>query len=235
MNLPMRPTDLNLDSSEEEILNFCQRVPVFPQVLPEQKDMYLRYGMSLLELKKQRQLFEENQKLTRHTRNLSYATVILAVGTIIATLTSYGAFITQNETLQASNKIDSARYVLKVSDEIGRSQYTNIINAIENNTSAFPLLLKGFNQNDIEGYIGNFETLGDLSRDGIIDPSMANDELGYDLEKTWCNVDVQKIIKKDRVKDGTLLGKESFYNGFETLAIYSLNQDGKSCSDMDKE
>lgn len=140
----------------------------------------------------------------------------------------------QNRKLDASNEIASADYVLRVSDELNNSEYTRIINDIENNPSNYHILMH-FSSSDIENYIGNFETLGDLARDKLVNPSMAYDEFGYDLEKAWCNIDVQQVINEDRKVDEILSGPNAFYNGFELLAEYSLRHDNKDCSAMGRE
>ncbi|MBI3589506.1 MAG: hypothetical protein HY093_03810 [Candidatus Liptonbacteria bacterium] len=139
------------------------------------------------------------------------------------------------KTLQASNRIASANYVLQVSNVIDKPKYVGIINAIENNPGAYSILTHGFKNNDIEDYFGNFETLGDLMIDNLVDPRMAYDELGYDLEKAWCNTDVQKVIKDARIADGIPSGQNAFYIGFESLAKFSLDRDHKTCLEIDKE
>jgi len=160
---------------------------------------------------------------------------IQTMAIVLGLVFSGSAFLIQTKSLNASNQIASANYVLQISNKLDDSRYTNIINAIENNSSSYSLFSKGFTQNDIEDYIGNFETLGDLARDNLVYPHMAYDELGYDLEKAWCNVDVQQDITQDRKADKILSGASAFYNGFEFLAKYSLNQDHKDCLAMDKE
>jgi len=64
---------------------------------------------------------------------------------------------------------------------------------------------------------------------------MAYNELGYDLEKAWCNKDIQKFIRSAREVDENISGPDAFYSGFEELAKFSLSKDKKTCLDMDEE
>jgi hypothetical protein len=64
---------------------------------------------------------------------------------------------------------------------------------------------------------------------------MAYNEVSYDLEKAWCNNDVQDFITHERKADKNLSGPDAFYIGFEELSKYSLTRDKKTCADMDNE
>jgi hypothetical protein len=144
-----------------------------------------------------------------------------------------------NQSFESNNKISSANFVLQISNKLDGKSYEKIMTAIEDNTSDFPILTtkkrKGFKSNEVEDYIGNFETIGDLIRDKIVNPKIAYDELGYDAEKAWCNKDVQKVIADSRQADNIFSGSTAFYAGFEEFAKFSLSKDRKNCSDMDKE
>jgi hypothetical protein len=160
---------------------------------------------------------------------------IQTVGIILGLVFTGGSFLLQNQTLKASNAVASADHVLRVSDDLDKPEYKTITAYIQSGTSSTSLLTHGFTTDDIENYISNFETLGDLSIDKVIDPLMAYNELSYDMEKAWCNVDVEKDIAQDRKEDGNLSGPLAFFNGFEYLAKYSLAKDHKDCAAMDKE
>ncbi len=123
--------------------------------------------------------------------------------------------------------------------ELDRPCYDSITTAIEDHPSNYPLLnathKKRFHRADIEDYIGNYETIGDLIRDKVITEKMAYDELSYDVEKAWCNGDVQRVIAEDRKADGIESGPNAFFSGFELFAKFSLSKDHKACKDIDKE
>lgn len=91
--------------------------------------------------------------------------------------------------------------------------YDAITTAIENNKCNYKLLHGKFKQTLLEDYIGNFETLGNLVHEKVITNEMAHNEFGYDLEKAWCNKDVQKIIAVDRKADKNISGANCFYIG----------------------
>ena len=143
------------------------------------------------------------------------------------------------QSLTQTKKISSATFLLEISKKIEGSRYAKILSAVDDHTSAYPLLStrsrKGFTEAHVEDYIGAFETLGNLTHAGIIDPNMVYDELGYDMEKAWCNHDVQKTIRDVRKVDKIESGPSAYYGGFEELAKFSLNKDRKTCSDMDRE
>lgn len=71
--------------------------------------------------------------------------------------------------------------------------------------------------------------------DNVISAEMAYNELGYEMEKAWCNEDVRNYIEHSRTVDKNKSGPNAFYIGFEKLAKYSLGRENKTCPDMDKE
>lgn len=109
------------------------------------------------------------------------------------------------------------------------------MSAIDDHDSNYKLLLKGFNEKQLDDYISTFETLGNLVQQNVITKEMAYYELGYDLEKAWCNKDVKKFINDSREADKNFSSPDAFYMGFEEMAKYSLSRDKKTCSDMDQE
>lgn len=62
---------------------------------------------------------------------------------------------------------------------------------------------------------------------------MAYIELSYEIEKTWCNVDVQNLINKLRKADNITTGPTAIYSGFELLATHCLTTHNKTCSNLD--
>ncbi|QEM69495.1 hypothetical protein FO488_15920 [Geobacter sp. FeAm09] len=139
----------------------------------------------------------------------------------------------QTKTMQDAQQVNSATFVLKISDEFDKPKFQKLMDAIDDHASTFPIIKK-FDGKLTEDYIGNFETLGNLVDDGIISEQMAYDELSYELEKAWCNNDIQRLIKKNRGADN-LIGRNAMYSGFEHLAKRFLMIDHKTCSDIEKE
>jgi len=147
----------------------------------------------------------------------------------------------QTETLQVTQKVNSASFVLKISDDLDKPRYEKIMYAIEDHAGNYPIInTKGhkgkFNSHQIEDYIGKFDTIGFLIHENVILETMAYNELGYDVEKTWCNKDVYDYLIKIRQQDKHLSGDQAFYNGFEEFAKYCFFKDKiKSCSEIDEE
>lgn len=160
---------------------------------------------------------------------------ILAIGIIGAlTLGAWGAYL-QSKTIATANRIASTDYLAKISDLIASDKYVNIAHAIKDNPSNHSLLADGFTQADIEDYIGNFETLGNLAKDQLIDPVVSYDALGQDVEKAWCNVDVQNIIAKRRTQNGVFAGPNAIYIGLENFARFSFEMDKSDCKKIDNQ
>ena len=143
------------------------------------------------------------------------------------------------KTYRAAEKVNSANFVLKISDELDKDKYDMFRYAIEDHDGRFKIQsTKGhrrFSDHEIDDYIGNFETLGNFVEEDLVTEQMVYNQLGYDIEKAWCNRDVYDYIKDSRKADGAKSGPNAFYSGFERLAAYSLSRDGKKCADMDKE
>ena len=89
---------------------------------------------------------------------------------------------------------------------------------------------------DVEEYIGIFEDLGSFIDDNLINPKMAYEHFSYDIEKAWCNTDVQDTIRKARATDRSKTASTNpMYGSFEKLAKEYLANEGQSCSDLDKQ
>lgn len=139
----------------------------------------------------------------------------------------------QANVLQDNQKINSANFVLKIGDVLNAPRYEKIMSAIEDHKGNYKL--GKFKDSLLEDYLGIFETLGNLVEEKVITDEMAYNELGYELEKAWCNQDVQKYIDDVRKADKNTSGSNRFFIGLENMAKYSLSRDKKTCSDMDEE
>jgi len=80
--------EININSTEEEIYKFCEDVPMMG-LSSEMREMYLHYATSLLSLKQQQKLLNDqsvfNEKLLKQNRNLTIATwgaVFIALASI---------------------------------------------------------------------------------------------------------------------------------------------------------
>ena len=175
---------------------------------------------------KQRSKFEQAKEFISIAQS-----IVVIIGLPVGIISLYLAY----RSLSLNNELASANFVLEISKKMNSPRYDRILMAIEDNPGNYPLIKKRITSDDVEDYIGNFETVGNLIHDGIIDIDMAYDELGYDAEKAWCNRDVKRVIDEVRKVDRIKSGPNAFYAGFEKLATYSLLKDKKKCEDIDKE
>ena len=136
----------------------------------------------------------------------------------------------QNETLQATKEIESGKFMLELSKNMDADKYASLIDAIEGHDANFHILKNQggkFSDNDVEDYIGNFETIGYLETRKLIDLKMAYNEFSYDVEKAWCNQDVKNHIVEVRKQDST------FFANFESLALAFLKEDKReNCKNL---
>jgi hypothetical protein len=89
---------------------------------------------------------------------------------------------------------------------------------------------------DVEEYIGIFEDMGYFIKDNLISAKMAYDHFSYDIEKAWCNTDLQLTIRKARATDKSKTAQsDPLYGNFEILAKQYLDDEGQSCRDLDKQ
>jgi hypothetical protein len=157
--------------------------------------------------------------------------LILAILTLAVSLAAVWAQLgTTNEQLAQSERVSSAQYVLDMRDQLDSNKYDAITNAVQDNGHTYSPLQAGFTVTQLEDYMGQFETIGDLVRDGVITPAMAYDEVSYDTEKLYCNDDVQNDIAADRQEAGVSTGTDAFWSGFQYMATLFLQQDGYACT-----
>jgi hypothetical protein len=92
-----------------------------------------------------------------------------------------------------------------------------------------------FRDTDVEKYLGHLRELGILVRYQVIVPEMAYDRFFYDVEKAWCNDDVQRVIRSLRRVDRSATAVTApTYGSFEKLARSYFARDAQSCGDLNK-
>ena len=93
-----------------------------------------------------------------------------------------------------------------------------------------------FRDLEIEQYISVFEDIGYLVEGNLIIGKMAYNEFSYDLEKAWCNADVQRVVTDARKADKSVTRQtEPFFRQFEKLARGYLDREGETCQDLDNQ
>jgi hypothetical protein len=76
-----------------------------------------------------------------------------------------------------------------------------------------------FREIEVEQYISNFEDIGYLVRENVIAAQMAYDHFSYDVEKTWCNSEVRRVVDGARKADRSrTAATDPIYGNFEGLA-----------------
>ena len=60
---------------------------------------------------------------------------------------------------------------------------------------------------------------------------MAYDNFSYDVEKAWCNADIQWIVRDARNADKSSDASDPFYSNFEKLAKSYLAKENQICND----
>ena len=65
---------------------------------------------------------------------------------------------------------------------------------------------------------------------------MAYNYFSYDVEKAWCNADVQKVVRIARQNDKSQTASlDALFGNFEGLAQAYLTREAQSCPDLDKQ
>jgi hypothetical protein len=149
----------------------------------------------------------------------------------------------QADTLKQTQQAASASLVLQLRDKLDASRYDAITAAIQGNDQHYPLLSqknggKGgkFRDLEIESYMENFEDIGYLVQEHLILAEMAYDHFSYEVEKAWCNADVQRIIRDERKADKSVTAaSDPFYGRLETLAKSYLARERQTCKDLDNQ
>ncbi len=148
----------------------------------------------------------------------------------------------QNDTLKQTRLATSADLTLRLNDKFNSGTTGAILLEIENHPHDHPIINKKgegsggkYTYDDVEEYLGYFEDIALLYKDNLILSDMVQNDFSYDFEKSWCNDDIQNIIKTDRETEH-VVGIDSFWTNFERLSKESLHLDNnKTCKDIDKE
>jgi hypothetical protein len=129
----------------------------------------------------------------------------------------------------------SAEFILKIDAMLAEHRYDRITDDIQSHDSNYRLpKYKNKADADVEEYIGVFEDMGYFITENLIGAKMAYDHLSYDIEKAWCNIDVQETIRKARATDKSKTAQsDPLYGNFERLAKEYLANEGQDCKELD--
>ena len=115
-------------------------------------------------------------------------------------------------------------------------KYKKITRAIQEHDQKYKLLGSAFRDTEVEAYIGNLEDIALLVKESPLLSDMAYDHFSYDVEKAWCNQDIQKVITDARRADKSAAASaDAIYGEFERLARSYLAREQQTCNDLDKQ
>ncbi len=176
--------------------------------------------------------------------NIKFCTDIIQVVTVI--LGVYFAVQTLRDTREVESvnrEIESARFIMEINRDLRSSQFSNIAHAInggfddKKHDSNFVILRESrghFWPGELEDYLDMYNDIGELYQSGVLN-DMVVGEFFYSAGKIWCNNDIRKYIKKLRDTDHQPDGKSAYYYGVEYLATKSLEDNSRTCADLDKQ
>jgi len=149
----------------------------------------------------------------------------------------------QADTLKQSQQIASADLVLKLRATLDNNKLAKLVADIQTHDHSYPLLSRSegskggkWRDLDIEQYLSVFESIGYLVGDDLVISKMAFNEFSYDVEKTWCNADLQRVITDARKADkSTTRETDPIYGQFGNLARDYLTREGETCKDLDSQ
>jgi hypothetical protein len=178
-------------------------------------------------------------------------TVILALATLALVVVAIWQHFDTVAAIEATNRlaianenaakdrrqIASAELILKIGTTLAEHRYDRITEDLQSHDSNYHLpKYKNRTDADIEEYIGVFEDMAYFIKDDLISAKMAYDHFSYDIQKAWCNIVVQEVIRKQRATDKSKTAQsEPYYGNFERLAKQYLTDEGQTCKDMDKQ
>ncbi len=143
---------------------------------------------------------------------------------LIEVLAVHGAATFAGFQLRALRLQNSADLTLRLNQEFETGARPDILNALDSDPST-PIIKRSmknsgaFTVAQLGDYLGQYETLDDLYRNGLITCRMLYNEFSYDLEKAYKNRDVITEVAEERKDDPSIwtgfldLGKQ-FDNGY---------------------
>ncbi len=161
-----------------------------------------------------------------------------SIAVIVGVLAVIGGVLVATQTLKETQKAASATLVLKLRDTLAEDRYAKLTNEIQNNGSAHLLEIDrggNFHNVEVEEYIGIFDDIGYLVQENVIAREMAYDHFSYDVEKAWCNTDLQQVVRDARKADRNITAASApMYGNIENLARNYLIKERLS-NDLDNQ
>jgi hypothetical protein len=110
--------------------------------------------------------------------------------------------------LHALRNQNSADLALRMDQEFETRANEKVMDALDSEPTA-PILKRAKGSGSItvlqlDGYLGQYETLDDFYRNGLITCGMMYNEFSYDLENAYKNKDVMNEVAQERKDDPTV-------------------------------
>ena len=161
-----------------------------------------------------------------HAKLLSVCTALLAIFTLIYSITAIFQWLSMREQARLmaqqldvmrtdieSTKLNrSADLILKFDERLGKPPFPKIRSTIESGKPILKAHGGRFTADDLEGYIGIFDSLNDLYAKNMVNKELFYNEFSYDIEKAYDNQEIQSYLKDIRKEES------DYFSGFDNLA-----------------
>ncbi|HSZ75508.1 MAG TPA: hypothetical protein VK779_11860 [Rhizomicrobium sp.] len=152
--------------------------------------------------------------------------IIQVVGVIIAACGLYYAGRQLSDTatqLSQSSDLASAQIGLRFDDRLKKPDMVGIEDAVEAVPQLKILISHGgkYNEDQLEQFIGDYDTIYYLHKQGLINDPLAYDLFCTDIEDAFHDPEVSSYLKEDRVNQGSATD----YVGFDKMAALCLGWD----------
>jgi hypothetical protein len=192
--------------------------------------------MSFRETRRRR---PERQRLIDRVNSwlLAFQAIAVIVGVIVALYQLRQISVQtelQSQALKTTQATQSATLILQLRQILDADKFKRITGAIQEHDQRYKLLGGAFRDTEVEAYIGNLEDIGLLIKESPLLSDMGYDHFSYDVEKAWCNQDVQKVVANARKTDRSVTASaDAIYGEFERLAQSYLAREQQTCNDLD--
>ena len=106
----------------------------------------------------------------------------------------------------------SADLVIRFDERLSKQPYLKLESTIANGKPILKTHGGKFSEDDLEGYLGIFDSLNDLYEKGMINKDLFYNEYSYDAEKLYDNLEVQSYLKEIRKEEA------DYFIGVDNLA-----------------
>jgi hypothetical protein len=139
-------------------------------------------------------------------------TAVLAGATIFLWITTRGMWIVTKEAMLEARKASYGTIILQANrDLFFNDRMYKVRKAIESKKPVFESKGGKCTEQDVEDYIGYFETLYGFMEHGILDIKITDDNFGGYVEEAYINKEIREYISELRRE----MNNEEMYKGFE--------------------